>query len=105
MKLGSDTAWTGGSTPSARTTDKKGNVVIQPQYDQIVSFQEGLALVRKENKWGCIDRNGKIIIDYHFDKINFQELPIGFRNGLCVVVEGSKWGYIDKTGNYVWQSE
>ena len=28
-------------------------------YDDAISFSEGLAAVKKEGKWGFVDRNGK----------------------------------------------
>jgi hypothetical protein len=42
------------------TPDKK--VVVQPKYDKVNIFSEGLAAVRMGNKWGFIDSNGNEIV-------------------------------------------
>ena len=35
--------------------DKSGKVVIEPQFDLVFDFSEGLARVEKDGKWGFID--------------------------------------------------
>ena len=51
--------------------------------------------VKKNGKWGYIDRSGKIIIPPQFDYAWF------FSEGLAPVKIGRKWGYIDKSGKIV----
>lgn len=75
--------------------DWKGNVLIQPQFDEAFAFSEGLACVEKEEKLGYIDMTGNIVIDYKYDCAS------SFKNGMAVVVVDEKCGYIDKEGNYV----
>ena len=94
--------------------NKEGKVVIQPKYDKVTDFSEGLAAVRLgenriEGRWGFIDKQGNVIIDFKF----FDVKP--FKNGLAWVYEADEsgysykwtkkenWGYIDKTGKYVWK--
>ena len=43
--------------------DKSGKVVIEPQFDYVRDFSEGLAVVEKDGKWGVIDKNGKVVIE------------------------------------------
>ncbi len=63
--------------------------------NEIEYFSEGLAPVQIKNKFGYIDKIGKVVIKPLFDA------AAPFSEGLaCVSVEG-KVGYIDKTGNYV----
>lgn len=75
--------------------DWKGNVLIQPQFDEAFAFSEGLACVEKDEKLGYIDMTGNIVIDYKYDCAS------SFRNGKAVVVVDEKCGYIDKEGNFV----
>jgi len=76
--------------------DKTGKMVIDPQFEQVFEFSEGLAAVRtKEDVWGFIDKSGKMVIEPKFDDVrNFSE-------GFASVRIGGKWGFIDKSGNMV----
>lgn len=48
--------------------DTKGNVVIEPQYEDARSFSNGFAAVKSNGKWGFIDTKGKMCIDPVFDE-------------------------------------
>src|SRR6218665_3143287 len=47
--------------------DKNGNIVISPQFDYALRFQEGLARIKLGGKWGYIDKNGNIAIKPQLD--------------------------------------
>ena len=55
-------------------------------------FNEGLAVVKKDEKYGFIDKTGKIVIPLIYDK------AWSFNEGLAVVQKDWKYGFIDKTG-------
>jgi glucan-binding YG repeat protein len=68
---------------------------------------QGLAAVKFDNdKWGYVDKTGKVVINPQFD------LASSFEEGLAAVNTGyamgnanyprlnGKWGYLDKTGKY-----
>jgi hypothetical protein len=65
------------------------------KYDHAMSFNEGLAAVKLNRKWGYIDRTEKEIIPFKYD------YTFGFEEGLAVVELDGKWGYIDTTGKEV----
>ncbi len=75
--------------------DRKGNVVIQPDYDDAFEFSEDLACVEKDGKNGYIDKNGNVVVDFKYDTAT------SFSDGLASVTIGEKSGYIDKEGNEV----
>jgi hypothetical protein len=58
-------------------------------------FVEGLSRWKIGNKYGFIDRSGKVVIQPKFD------LTFHFSEGLAAVQIGHKWGYIDRTGKMV----
>lgn len=78
----------------------KGEWIIQPKFKESYIFSEGLATVQINEKWGYIDRTGKINIPIQFDKAG------NFSGGLASVSLGkgidAKSGYIDTKGRYVW---
>lgn len=80
--------------------DNKGNIRIEPKFDQAEDFSEGLALVSLNRKKVFIDQTGEIkIAPKDFEAIN------GFTNGLARgnVTNRERYnkGYIDKSGKIV----
>lgn len=55
-------------------------------------FNEGLANIEKDGKWGYININGKMVVPAIYDE------AYSFRDGLALVKKGDKWDFIDKTG-------
>lgn len=72
---------------------KEGDLTIE--LDNALPFSEGLAPVCKDDKWGFIDKTGKVVIDYQFDA------AASFSDGMALVAKNDKTGFIDKTGNIV----
>ena len=68
--------------------DTKGEVKIEPTYDEAKSFSNGLAAVCKGDKWGFIDLSGKLVIDYMFIDADYFNCEMN-----CMV----------KTSNSIWQ--
>lgn len=58
-------------------------------------FYEGLAVVVKDEKAGYINKQGKEVIPFVYDK------AFGFRNGRAWVRQNGQWGMIDKKGKVV----
>ena len=75
----------------------KVNVLVELllDYDFAISFNEGLACVRKDSKYGHIDKNGKEVIPLIYDYVST------FSEGLARVGKDGKYGCIDKTGKEV----
>ncbi|EDO9033655.1 WG repeat-containing protein [Campylobacter coli] len=75
--------------------DKNGEFVIEPKFDGVGNFSEGLAAVGLNGKWGFIDKNGEFAIKPKFDDI------WDFREGLARVELNGKYGFMDKNGKIV----
>jgi hypothetical protein len=74
-------------------TDTSGKTIMKPMFAEIRKPSEGLYAVRTEDdKWGFIDKKGKVQIPYEYDDVK------NFRNGHAVVSKGGKnnWGLINK---------
>lgn len=82
---------------------KSGEVLIEPQFDDAFSFQEGMAAVniggQYVGRWGYINHKGELIIDFKYDK------AWPFSEGLARVKLGDDWfgkyGYINQQGMMV----
>ena len=73
-------------------------MVIQAQFDSCYAacvFKDGIALVIKNNKFGWIDKKGRLAILLDFD----DAYP--FVNGLAKVRIGERWGMINKKEEFV----
>ena len=77
--------------------DDKGNIVIQPQFDEVKPFSSSTAAVWNEEvkKFGLIDRKGDLILPYVFDSIE------PFHEGLAAVRGPEGPGYITPDGGFI----
>ncbi len=75
--------------------NSKGEVVIEPQFQDIKFFDEGVCWVKQDDMWFLIDEAGKPISQERFDRFHY------YSNGFARVKIGEFWGYIDKEGKYL----
>jgi hypothetical protein len=77
---------------------RRGNAAL-PRFEDIgwhdYKFSEGLAAVKLGDKWGYIDRRGRVVVSPRFDSAN------NFSEGLAVVEVNKKKGFIDRRGCWV----
>lgn len=71
-----------------------------PNYDQVYSFHEGMAIVEKGDCYGYIDLQGNEVIPCKYKSFG-EEASNDFYEGLAFVSNGEKYGFIDKTGKEV----
>lgn len=105
---------------------EKSQPEIQPKFQNIASFSDGLALVeivdtdnKHSNRYGFVDKDGNTVIpprfiDYFssFDPFwhtvftfSAQSSDYTFSEGLALVKIGAKKGFIDNSGNMVIQPQ
>lgn len=87
--------------------DATGKIVIQPQYDDVLPFSEGLAAVMnlkgpKQPMWGYINTKGKMVIPQMYERVE------SFNDGIAcvrIMISGNEgyYGYIDKKNKYIIQ--
>ncbi|MCU0231682.1 MAG: WG repeat-containing protein, partial [Acidobacteria bacterium] len=66
-------------------------------FESAGDFTDGLAWFELDDRYGFVDKNGKIAINPQFDEAK------PFENGLAHVKLGrGQWGYVDKTGKFIW---
>ena len=61
-------------------------------YENAICFCEGFAAVKKNGKWGFIDKYGKTVIDFTYDSVG------NFSDGMAYFTKGETIGFIDGSG-------
>jgi hypothetical protein len=72
--------------------NKEGKVIIPCKYDDLGGFMDGLALVKKNNKYGYINKEGKIVIPFQYDDAS------SFRNNIAIVQQDHYLSVINTQG-------
>ena len=81
---------------SYRIINRKGETIGDLTFDDAKAFPEdGYAAVCKDGKWGFVNSDGELAIDYLFDDVR------NMTNGFAAVCQDGLWGYIDSSGNLV----
>lgn len=76
--------------------NKTGKVLIPLIYEDIgIKVGEGLVRVKKNGKWGFVDINNNIVIDFKYD------FACNFSKGKAYTIIGHSSGSIDKRGNKI----
>ena len=65
--------------------------IMSNEYDEILSYSEGLAAFKKNNKWGFIDLNGNVVISEQYDNVSSFN-----SNRALFMLPGEGYGYIDR---------
>lgn len=87
-------------SPTQSLAPENINFAIQPRFDWVSNFSDGLARVKIDGKYGYIDKYGDFVIKPQFDEAD------DFSEGLASVwISGQNRGYIDKTGRFVIQPQ
>src|ERR1700750_2806145 len=69
--------------------DAQGQMVIEPRFDWVRRFSEGLAAVEENSQMKYIDVSGKAVITVPNGRVR------SFSEGLAAVMFGRNYGYID----------
>lgn len=75
--------------------NEAGEWVVQPEYDEVADFTEGVAWVKKEAKEGFVNAEGELVVPLVYDEL----LPDNFENGPVRALKGKLYGFVDVKGN------
>jgi hypothetical protein len=80
--------------------DESFELVIDYSYQDVYDFMNGLARVKKDNKFGVINSENKVIIDIKYDQIVMYP-----EQYLILAIENDKQQYFNYFGNKISSSE
>lgn len=76
--------------------DKQGKIILKLEHEYTSpGFKDGLVNVSTGDKYGCMDKTGKVVIPIKYDNL------IEFKDGLALVSINNKCGFIDKNGKEI----
>jgi len=104
--------------------NKKGQVVIEPKFQDAKEFKNGVARVKLNDRWGFINKSGDFVISAKFDaaedfdskqagvlidwkyyRIDLRgrivEQDIKYFEGFAKAKFENKWGFIDTSRNFI----
>ena len=82
--------------------DQSENVVILFKYDEAEAFNNGLAVVKLNQKSGLIDRDGKEVLQFDFDSIRVNDNNIVVdENGKSYLLDGKTFKKISKEYDFI----
>ena len=73
----------------AGAIDHSGALVIPMEYENIGQCVDGLSPVKKNGKWGYINKENQVVIDFEFDYCQ------KFQDGLAWVKKDGVWGILE----------
>lgn len=76
--------------------NRNGEIVINPEYDYVFNFSEGIAAVKVGDKYGFIDTTGVLIVPCEYD-----EVESSFEDGEGKLVKGDKVYVFNRSGEMV----
>jgi len=74
--------------------NRKNETKIPFEYNEANAFLNGLAFVKKEELYGCIDTKNRTKVKFNLEKTKYQF----FTNKLALFKEKGKYGFINKKG-------
>lgn len=78
--------------------NEDGSVAIYPVYERVRDFSpDGLALVKRNGRWGYVDPSGNEVIRPEFED------AASFNKGIAAVKVNGKWGLVNRDGEFLRQ--
>ncbi len=84
--------------------DENFQVAIPAQFEDVRPFNQGLAVIVKDDKCGFIDKTGTVVIEPLYEDFAVEDMAYSYRvftDGYAAMKLDGRWGVIDKTGKQV----
>ena len=61
-------------------SDEKGNIIIEPEYEETNFFFSNIVAIKKHGKYGFINRQGILLTDFEFEKAGYWRYGLLYSN-------------------------
>jgi hypothetical protein len=78
-----------------------GREVIEPRYEHVGDFRDGVAKVQEGGRWGLMGRDGQWRANPMFEEIERPPIGVGLVGDPLPVKVGGRWGYVSLSGEMV----
>jgi uncharacterized protein YecT (DUF1311 family) len=75
--------------------NKKGDIIVNEQFDLAMPFYDGVAVVMSSGKYGTINKKGEYVINPQYDLLSYDS------DGLFYATAGKKSGWVNKKGEII----
>lgn len=76
--------------------DVNGQMVIEPEYDRVLNFHDGIAAIKSYGQWGFINKENQKIVPCEYD-----DIESGFSDGEGKLIKDGEIYVFDTQGNLV----
>lgn len=73
-----------------------GQIAIEPVYEQVYHFSDGIAAVKQNSRWGFINIDGTVIVPCEYDEVECR-----FEKGKGALMKGKMIYVFDKNGSQI----
>lgn len=80
--------------------DQKGDELFG-MFEEVSGFFEGYSMVKRDGKYGIINRKGKVILPIEYDNSGWRSMEYIFSENLAMVEKNEKYGFVNKSGEIV----
>lgn len=80
--------------------DQKGHEQFG-MYEEVSGFFDGYSMVKRDGKFGIINRKGKTILPIEYDNSGWRAMEYIFSENLAMVEKNGHYGFVNKRGEVV----
>ena len=74
--------------------DRKGDFIVKPIYEEAKPFENGFGIIKKNDKYGCVNTKGELFLPIEYESIDFS-------NKIGIISKEGKTGCIDYNGKII----
>ena len=71
------------------------------RYEEASGFYDGYSMVKRDGKYGIINKRGKVILPIEYDNSGYRSMEYIFSENLAMIEKDGKYGFVNKQGKIV----
>lgn len=95
LTIGEETYYEISVKPHATGIISSKGLIVEPEYDKISPYSEGLSAAKKNGKWGYLDTEGHVALPFEYDNAS------SFKGNYARVTKDTRTFVIDRAGHEI----